>query len=66
MSFTRDELICPTSAIQGRFLKVGKSVRAAPIRSRTTADGSSHNSGTTADGEEKRVTPGLMARDYVF
>ena len=24
-------LICPTSAKQGRFLKVGKSVRAAPI-----------------------------------
>ena len=26
-----NRLICPPSAIQGRFLKVGKSVRAAPI-----------------------------------
>jgi hypothetical protein len=25
-----------------------------------------YSSGTTADGEEKRVTPGLMARDYAF
>jgi len=30
-SLTGFLLICPTSAIQGRFLKVGKSVRAAPI-----------------------------------
>jgi hypothetical protein len=39
-------------------------------RSGTTADGRRQQQleqqQTAADGEEKRVTPGLMARDYAF